>query len=238
MRAKTAILLLFLFCSLSLEGTPESPYSVTFFVDAPHFNYSSNRALLNSIVKNGGKLGHAWIELQGLQQGRKISIECGHSGELGLTQAKYFDGIMNYNDYGYANPTQQQRCTPRYEPNPIRYLWAIQSDGYCEKGSGGHRPTFFVKFPLSQEQFFKIYEFITKKYDFKRYSLTNHQCCTFITEIAALINVYLDCRETIRLDSSIWYRGAHVRFWDDECYSNITIPTPDRLEKGLKKLIN
>ena len=74
-----------------------------------------------------GDVGHAWIYLQGNVNGESIVIEGGHSGELGICQPKYFDGIMNYVEYGYADSSCGEMCCLRNEPNPVKYLWASQA---------------------------------------------------------------------------------------------------------------
>ena len=128
-----------------------SPYFLIVLVDARHLDYTDGRSLLRTLVKHpsdGSKnsdVGHAWIYLHGIVNDQNIGLEGGHSGELGIYQPRYFEGIMNYLEYGYANPTSQQQSCPRHESNPVKYLWEIQQDGFFQKGSGGHCPTFCSK---------------------------------------------------------------------------------------------
>lgn len=212
----------------------EEDYFIVFLVDAPGFDYSSNRALLNSILDHRGEFGHAWIRLEGWKDNSRYILECGHSGERGIAQAKYFDGIMNYQFYGHPSPTCQQKKTPCYEPNPVKYLWAAQRDGFCQKGSGGHTPTSEAKFPLTKEEFDKIVFFIENLYPFSSYSITQNQCCTFVAQVAALAGIELEYKVSMPIEPRIWYRGMVVRLWEDSKYSSITFGSPDRLEQSLK----
>ena len=113
-----------------------SPYFLVVLVNARHLDYTDNRSFFKTLTKHpsdGSKnsdVGHAWICLRGFLNGEYVEIEGGHSGERGVTQSKYFDGIMNYIDYGYANPSEAQKKAPRFESNPIRYLWETQNDGF------------------------------------------------------------------------------------------------------------
>ncbi len=72
-------------------------------------------------------------------------IEGGHSGEIEAQPPRYFDGIMNYNDWGYANPGNYQCLYPRYEPDPVKYIGTVREMVFFKRGSGRHRPTFAAK---------------------------------------------------------------------------------------------
>ncbi len=210
------------------------------FVDAKHLNYNNCSSLLKTILKHpdGSKnrdIGHAWIYLQGTIDGNLVSIEGGHSGELGITQAKYFDGIMNYLEYGYSNPTPAQMISPRYEPNPIKYLWEPLNDGFFQEGAGKHKPTFAVKINLNQEQFQQIYRYVTNCYDYSHYALGGNQCSSFVAQVAALAGVYLESEITISVPSSMWFNGMHVRLWEDPAYRTLTFSSPDILEKSMRE---
>jgi hypothetical protein len=223
----------------------KTDYFLVILVDARHLDYTNNWSFFRTIAKHpsdgskNGDFGHAWIYVEGLVNGKKIAIEGGHSGERGLLQAKYFDGIMNYNDWGYANPTPEQKLCPRYEPNPAKYLWTSQNDGFFQKGSGDHTPTFAVKINLSKNQFQQILKFIHPRcYPYQRYALTRHQCSSFVAEVASLADLYLDCEVSISIQPRVLYGGRWVRFWEDPQYALLTFSSPDQLEKSLMKAVN
>lgn len=209
-----------------------SDYFLIIHVDAPHFDYRNNNAILCSIARHG-EFGHAWIYLQGILEGRSVYIEGGHSGELGRRQAKYFDGVMNYIEYGYGSPTAQQKKCPRYEPNPIKYLWEPQKDGFFQAGSGGHQATFSVKIAITPEQFQNMLSFI-QNYNYSHYSLTENQCCTFVTQIAALADFPLESSVTIPINQYLTFRNETFCLWQDPRYSMLTFASPDMLEYRLR----
>lgn len=225
------------------QTTWSSDYFLVIFVDARHLDYTNNASFFRTVAKHPsdcsktGDVGHAWIYLQGVLDGEIVYIEGGHSGERGVIQAKYFDGIMNYIDFGYANPTAEQMDAPRYEPNPAKYLWDVQNDGYFEWGSGGHKATFAAKIDITQQQFEKILEFIYT-YDYKHYSLVGNQCSSFASHIGALAGIYLDCETTIDIESVMLFRGEKIRFWSDPSYAKLTTSTPDVLERSLIKAVH
>lgn len=219
-----------------------SDYFLIFYVNARHLDYTDNYSFLNTVAKHPSDgtrnrdVGHVWIYLQGIQEGRCVSLCGGHSGERGICQAKYFDGIMNYIDFGYANPSKEQFVQRRYEPNPIKYLWESQSDGYFEHGSGMHRPTFAAKINLTSVQFDKIFEFV-HSYNYSNYSLTGNQCASFAAQIASLAELELECEITLPIRKEIYLAGERIRFWEDPKYSRLTISTPDMIERSLMRAV-
>lgn len=218
--------------------TWDSPYFLVVYVDARHLDYTDNASFFRTVAKHPsdcsktGDVGHAWIYLQGVVDDEIVCIYGGHSGERGVIQAKYFDGIMNNIDFGDANPTESQMDCPKYEANPAKYLWDVQYDGYFEWGSGMHKPTFAAKIDITCEQFERIVQYI-KTYDYRRYSLVQNQCSSFATHIASLAGIDLECETTINLESVMYYRGEQIRFWTDPSYARLTLSTPDVLEKSL-----
>lgn len=227
------------------RGMQEDDYFLIILVDACHLDYTNTYQFFQSVAihpSNGSTssdLGHAWIYLQGkCKNGRTFVLEGGHSGEREVPPVCYFEGIMNYNDWGYANPTKEQLCHPRYEPNPIKYLWTMREDGFFQKGSGGHAPTFAAKITLSQKQFESILSFIRPRhYAYKYYALMGHQCCTFAAEVAALAGLQLDTQMTMRIAPSFYYRRAGIRLWADPRYSIMSFSTPDIVEKSLMQAV-
>lgn len=213
---------------MNAKSSTEDEFYLVLLVDARHLDYSHMRSLLKTIVKHpsdGSKnadVGHAWVYLEGVKDGKKVVIEGGHSGELGRMQPKYFDGVMDLMERG--------------DQNPIRYLWATQLDGFFQEGSGGHTPTFAVKVTLTEEQFNKIFDYITS-YHYKKYSLVRRQCSLFVAEIAALAHLFLEHKITIEIQPQIQIKGRAYLFWTDPSYSTLTISSPDLLEKSLMKVV-
>lgn len=215
---------------------------VIIYVNARHLDYTDNYSFLKTVAhhpSDGSRnrdVGHAWIYLQGIHYDKMIYVCGGHSGELGFCQAKYFDGVMNYVDFGYANPTKEQRDYPRYEANPAKYFWESQNDGYFEWGSGSHKPTYAAKVNLTSEQFERMLNFM-KSYDYKHYSLVGNQCSSFVAQIASLAGLKLDCEITINLNKELYFYGEQIRLWEDNCYSQLTISSPDIIERSLMKAV-
>jgi len=204
----------------------ETDFFLVLLVDAPHLDYTDNRSFFRTLAKHpdtGSRarhVGHAWIVLRGIEDGQIVITEGGHSGETGTQQAKYFDGVLNNAESGDANP--------------IKYLWSVQEDGFFQKGSGGHTPTFAAKITLTKQQYERILAFIhPDNYYYPRYSLTDSQCATFVTKAAALAGLYLDHQVVVNIDPTLKLRGKNITLWQDPRYSEITISTPDVLEKSL-----
>ncbi len=232
----------------------ESPYFLLILVNARGLDYSNLPHFLQSLAKHprGGSknsdTGHAWIYLQGFIQQRRsdgfynfvpFKLEGGQSGEGGIHQPKYFEGIMNYSEYGYAaipNANFSVKKPYRYEPNPIKYLFSTLNDGYFQQGSGGHRPTFAIKIPLSIRQFDEILAYI-EQYDFSSYSLTQQQCCSFVQEIAQLADIYLETKITLLLPQALHLNRIAWQLWADPSYSQITFACPEKLEQSMKEAV-
>lgn len=223
--------------------TQQSDYILVILVDARHLDYSNNYSLLKTLAKHpsdgskNGDVGHAWIYLKGVIDGKFVEIEGGHSGELGVFQPKYFEGILNYCEYGYADPTPQQKLSPRYEPNPVKYLWATQKDGFFQKGSGNHTPTFAAKFNISKEQFHQILA-LMEIYPYAEYSLTDNQCCVFIDKVAKEAGIDLEYEVKIPLDPILKLGNEKIRFWTNPQYAELKVGSPDKLEKSLIQAVN
>lgn len=224
-----------------LEG---KDYFLVFLVDARHLDYSDSRQLVRSLAKNpvsrrkGLDVGHAWVFLHGKKDGQRYVVEGGHSGEWGVIQPKYFQGVMNYIDYGYADPSGEQKKKPRLEENPIKYLWTSLYDGEFQKGSGGHIPTFAARIDLTEQQFRKIENFmLSSQYNYKEYALTRNQCSSFLSQIAALIDLDLEDEVTVNIGPQMTFGGRVLPLWKDPAYSKITFSSPDIIEKSLMKAV-
>lgn len=229
--------------SIPRKEMHETPYFLIILVDARHLDYTDNQSFFNTVAKHpdGSKsrdIGHAWIYLRGVVEGKEVIIEGGHSGERGRIQARYFDGIMNYNDWGYANPTEEEMCHPRYEPNPVKYLWTTQEDGFFQKGSGGHIPTFAAKIDLTEQQFQDIVKFIhPRHYAYHQYALTHHQCSSFVAQVASLADFYFDYEVSLSIQPSVFYRGYQIKLWEDPQYAVMIVASPDQIEKSLMEAV-
>lgn len=201
---------------------------LVFLVEAPHLDYSSPKKLLKTMAKHpsnwskNGDVGHAWLYLEGEIDGQKIVCEGGHSGELGFYQPTYLQGLLENISLGAADP--------------IRYLFCTQEDGFFQKGSGGHRPTFAAKTSLTDEEFYKILQYL-KNYPYAKYSLTGKQCCTLLNEIATLLGLSFHISRTIAIPSKIKAGNNWISLWNREEYSTLTFACPDLLEQELKAAV-
>jgi len=201
----------------------DDPYFLVLLVDAKHLDYSEVPLLFSTIAKhpNGSRerdVGHAWVVLSGFRDGKRMLIEGGHSGELGVIAPRYLDGILLHED----------------EPNPIRYLYTTLPDGYFEAGSGGHSPTYAIRLALTETQFEAIYQFMQPhNYPYNHYSLLESQCTSFAAKIAALAGLDLGYEISIAVPSSLELAGHKVRLWSDPKYQTMTLETPDILEKSM-----
>lgn len=206
----------------------KSDYFLVLLVDARQLDYSCNKAFFRSLVKHpsdGSKnsdVGHAWIYLRGVIDGQPVELEGGHSGEQGIRRPKYFEGIMHYIDEG--------------DSNPVRYLWESLEDGYFQEGCGGHVPTFAIKIDLTVEQFYTTLDFI-ERYDYQDYSLTCQQCCSFVQQVAHLVDLELECAVAMAIDPVVKVRGEFLPLWNDSCYSQIVFPCPEVLEGSMREAV-
>lgn len=200
-------------------------------VDAKHLDYSNSQSFLQTMSKHpsdGCKdctVGHAWILLEGFDiNGERILVEGGHSGELGINEPTYFEGVMEY--------------VAQNDPDPVRYLWKERSDGFWQSGSGGHRPSFAARIGITKEQFNEIMMFIDEeRYPYSRYDLANRQCSTLVLQVAALAGVTLEAEVFIPVTQYGRAGGETLKLWTDPKYSTITLASPDVLEKSLMTLV-
>lgn len=206
------------------SDSKESDFFLVLLVDARHLDYTDNCALLQTMAKHpsdgskNGDVGHAWIYLKGVVDGKIIEIEGGHSGELGQIQPKYLEGVV----VGLES----------HADNPIRYLWNTLNDGFFQRGCGDHLPTTAVKKILTADEFHDIYHFIDS-YQYCKYSLTQRQCVSFVADVAAFAGLSLDHEITIAIDPQIEIGGEVLHLWQDPRYSYFTFSSPDVLEKSL-----
>lgn len=206
----------------------ETDYFLVVLVDARHLDYTHNARFFSTLAKHpsdGSKnsdVGHAWIYLRGKQDGKRVELEGGHSGETGVAQARYFEGIT-------ASALKGER-------NPIQYLWATQKDGFFESRNGAHRPTFAAKVDLTPEQFHEILAYI-RNYRFEDYAITRNQCCTFAANVATLAGLSLDALVTMEIQPTLFIAGETTRLWTDPDFAEITFASPDALERSLIRAV-
>ena len=161
-----------------------------------------------------------------------VAIEGGHCGETEAKPPRYFDGVMNYYERGYADPTAEEMAYVRFEPNPIKYLWTSREDGFFQKGAGGHVPTFAAKVTLTERQFDSIYQFI-KNYPYKEYALMGPQCSTFVAEVAEMAGLPLESQAVMQVAPSIFWEmldpfmGRSRLFYPDHSHSRCIGKKPD-----------
>lgn len=202
---------------LSLVSTVTgSEYYLVVYVQSRNLNYISSQAFIES-MQNSPDFGHAWIYLKGPGS----IIYGGHSGERGVAKPRYFDGVMEYLE-----------CA---DPNPIKYLWEDLSDGFMQKGSGGHKATTAVRISLNRNQWISALECI-QTYDFRSYSLTQNQCCCFVQKVLGAVGISIDSTVILRIDEIVNVFGEHYRIRSDEKYAAITLFTPEKLEQKLRDL--
>lgn len=227
------LLFLLVGCVKNTHPIPEiriqNPYFLVLLVDARQLNYANNQAFFQSMVKHpsdGSKnsdVGHAWIYLRGSINGQPVELEGGLSGETGVTRLKYFEGVAQLIEKG--------------DPNPIKYLWTSLNDGYYEEGSGRHLPTYAIKIDLTEEQFFSILNFV-EGYTFNHYSLTKHQCCSFVQEVARQAGLELQTHLTMTIQKTLKLGKYTTPLWQNPLYSTITFPCPEVLEASMKLAVS
>lgn len=214
-------------CSVAVD--PD--YELWVFVDARGLDYRSASACMKSLVRRHredleGDVGHAWFLLRGNLSDQKVWRYGGHSGETGSSMPTYVQGVVELLESGDA------------EPNPVKYLWATMNDGFFEEGDGGHIPTMVAKVSLSAEEFALAWTYTDPRYyDYQTYSLTEHQCCTLVEEVAAIAGVVLDSRVTLPIEKTVRWSGRKVVLWEDPTYAWITLPTPDKLQESLRRAV-
>lgn len=207
-----------------IKEEKEPSYFIVFLVNARQLDSSSLNSFFKTLAKHpsdgskNGDVGHAWIYLQG-----DHILEGGHSGERGTCQPGYMEGVCDNIALGAKDP--------------VAYLWSPQCDGYFQWGNGGHRPTFAAKVDLTKEQYDQILAFI-ENYPFQEYSITKNQCCSFLKQIAALINIQLEDQASLFIDPWVFFEGKYNKMWENPCYSTLVFSSPDVLEQSLKTLVN
>ena len=231
--------------SKSLSSLPGDECYIIFLVAARHLDYASTPRFLRSLDINPMSkekrlsFGHAWFYLRGLNDKQEPEVlEGGHSGELGLNQAKYFEGVVNNIKYGYSNPTKEQMQAIRYEKNPIKYLWETIYDGFLQKGDGGYQPTLAIYLAIDKSQYLSLKKMLDpSNYNYFAYSITQNQCCSLVIKMAKSLGYELYASKSIEVPPKLSFNGESLRFREDEQYANFTFLSPDELEKSMYELL-
>lgn len=222
----------FFSCSLFHHLAASEPACVIFYVDAPKLCYDSFETLVQGLAKSqthkDGRLyanvGHAWLKVCGTLDGHTIDVTLGHSGELGVINRPYFEGVMDLLD--------------KKHPNPVSYLFSSLSDGFAQFSSGGHLPTFAAKCLITQQQLRAIVRFIhPKRYPYSEYALTGNQCASLVAQAAALAGLSLEHRVSVPIPKILYFGGRKMRLWTHPRYRTLTFSSPDKLEQSLKQLV-
>jgi hypothetical protein len=218
-----------------------SPHYLVLLVHATGLDYQNQANLLRSLYKSqmkGGFVGHAWVLLSGIENGRRTIVEAGLSPR-GATGLQFFQGVLQLAEFGYVDPTDEQKNHPRHEPDPISYLWLDQGNGYLQPASEHSlRPTYAAKLDLNPDQYQRIKARLDPELPSHRsFQLTGQQCSSFVAELAALAGVKLKHQVTMAIPREVQYNGRRVRLWTDPRYSSITLSTPDVVQEDLKRLV-
>lgn len=215
---------IWIFCLFPWIVAAEGPYYVIFLVNARHLDYSNCSSLLKTIAKHpsdgskNGDVGHAWILLHGDGE----QLEGGHSGERGVWQPRYWEGVLDNIYQGSANP--------------VSYLWCTQCDGFFQQGNGGHLPTYAAKVGLTRVQYEKILQWIAA-YPFQDYAITGKQCASFVSGVAEVIGIQLETEVELPIAQWIYFDRNYWLMWSDPHYCSLRFGSPDRLERSLKALV-
>lgn len=235
------LLLAFLLPIPGAAGSADKPFAV-FLVRAAHLDYGDPRELARQLHKRArlkqGFMGHSWIYLEGVEDGRRQVIDAGLSPK-GEGATRFVRGVLNLSEYGYPDPTDAQKLSPRFEPNPIAYLWRDQGDGFLQPADEHKlRPTFAARVDLDEAQFRAIRARMDPALPSHRsFQLNGQQCSSFLVAVAELAGIRLEHEVTIEIPPRVTVGGKTYRLWTDPAYSRITLSSPDVLERSLRRLV-
>jgi len=184
--------------------------------EAANWDYSTTKSLLLSIWKR--PWAHSWLILE--SPGNRL--ECGHTGDFGLTKPRFHDGVFQ----GIRDGV----------PNPISYLWQTMADGQFQIGKPNRPPTFVWRIPITKRRHQLIHEYVMqRKYD--QFGVRSNNCTDMVVEAAALAGINLIHRIQLILppETRVW--GKQVRVWEDPQYRILDYSTPDVLETDLRQLV-
>lgn len=201
-----------------ISGAPvgDPGYYLSVLTSANYWDYSNSQSFVTSFIKH--PWGHTWIILESPNSRR----ECGHSGNYGVMQPHYHEGVIQGVRDG--------------DPNPIAYLWKTMDDGQYEAGNPGDDPTFVWRVPITMRAFERIDEYILNR-EYTKFSLSTHNCGDMVTHVASLAGVNLASMVRITFPSEGDVQGHHLRVWTDPKYGTFEIRSIDLLELDLRHLV-
>jgi hypothetical protein len=183
--------------------------------ESANWDHSSPKSILFSIWQR--PWAHSWLMLDSPAD----RLECGHTGDFGLTRPRYHEGVFQRIRDGHTDP--------------IAYLWEMMSDGQFQIGKPNRPPTFVWRMPITQRRYQLIHEYIMqRKYD--RFGARSNNCTDMVVETAALagINLVYRIRLTLPQESYVW--GRKRRVWTDPRYRILDYSTPEVLDADLRHL--
>lgn len=204
----------------TLDPTTATPvgdegYYLHVLTSANDWDFRDSQSFIVSFIKHPA--GHTWLILESPEQ----RLEFGHSGNYGVTQPRYHEGVI-------------QRLRDA-DPNPIAYLWRTMPDGQFEVGNPGHEPTFVWRMPITRHAYQRINEYImSRKYD--QFSLSTYNCGELVTEAAALAGINLTSVIRLTFPPRGQVQGHNLLVWTDPQYRVFEIRSMDVLEADLRHL--
>jgi len=183
--------------------------------ESANWDHSQAKSILLSIWQR--PWAHSWLILESPEE----RLECGHTGDFGLTRPRYHAGVF-------------QRIRDGH-PDPIAYLWETMSDGQFQIGKPNRPPTFVWRMPITRQKYQMIHDNVMqRKYD--KFGARTNNCTDMVVEIAALagINLIHRIRLTLPQEADVW--GRKRRVWTDPQYRILDYSTPEVLEKDLRSL--
>jgi hypothetical protein len=198
-------------------GTPvgDDGYYLYILNEAAPWDYSDAVSLVFSIWLR--PWAHSWLILESPRD----RLEFGHTGDLGVTQPRYHDGVFQKIREG--------------DPNPIAYLWQTNSDGQFQIGKPNRPPTFVWRMPITSRRHQLIQDYVMqRKYD--QFGVRTNNCTDLAVEAAALagINLINRIHLTLPQETRVW--GRMRRVWTDARYRILEYGTPEVLEADLRQL--
>lgn len=184
--------------------------------EAAHWDYSTTRSLLFSIWQR--PWGHSWLLLESPEN----RWEFGHTGDLGLVEPRYHDGVF-----------QQARAG---HPDAIAYLWQTRSDGIFQTGKPKRPPTFVWQMPITRRRHQRIHEYVMQR-NYDPFGVTANNCTDMVIEVAALAGIHLVHRIRLTGPKEVSICGQRRRVWTDPKYRILEYSTPEVLEADLRHLV-
>jgi len=190
-------------------------YYLSILNEAAKWDYSTTKSLLFSIWQR--PWAHSWLILE--SPGERL--ECGHTGDLGLNNLRYHDGVFQGIRDG--------------DPNPIAYLWQTRSDGLLQIGKPNRPPSFVWKMPITRQRYQMMRDYVRQR-TYDQFGVRSNNCTDMVFATAALagINLIHRIRLTLPPETKVW--GHMRRVWTDPCYRILEYGTPDVLEVDLRQL--